>query len=202
MSISIKYHVFPPLIDCEFRCNNTPNADGTPLFYSGALKLDTGADLTAFPAKQLQIKEEKGSFLNWVQTSEQLLFQTSQGESGHLIAAAMKGVDTQAAPIQFFAMQIDEFTIFDNNSQNSLVIGGVPIFVTFDERFDKALLGRDIISLLNLNISNDKKCIEVDETEEAKNYKKQFGIISPQFFIDHQIYTSDTMLLHSMDESM
>ena len=55
-----------------------------------------------------------------------------------MIAASMKGVDTQAAPFQFFAMQIDEFTIFDNNSQNSLVIGGVPIFVTFDERFDKA----------------------------------------------------------------
>ena len=177
MSISIKYRIFPPLVDCEFQCQNTPNTDGTPLFYSGPLKLDTGADITAFPAKQLRIKEDMGLFLQWIQKSGQLRFKTANGEAGCLVAAAMKGVDKKADPFQFFALQVDAFTILDNNSHNKIAIGGVPVFVTFDERFDKALLGRDIISLLNLNIDNDRKCIEIEETDEARNYKEQHSVL-------------------------
>ena len=93
----------------------------------------------------------------WIQKSGQLRFKTANGEAGCLVAAAMKGVDTKADPFQFFALQMDAFTILDNSSHNKIAIGGVPVFVTFDERFDKALLGRDIISLLNLNINNDRK---------------------------------------------
>ena len=55
--------------------------------------------------------------------------------------------------IRFYYIQVKNFFI------KGLDLGSVPIYITFDTRFRKMLLGMDIIRLMNVDIDHDEQMI-------------------------------------------
>lgn len=188
MSVCFKYELFPPAIQCVvISDDNTPEKG--PLFYSGNLKLDTGSDITCLNARDLGISVSEEEFSRWIQTHDNLeIIKNGQLKKKGLICVNTKGIDKTAADIKAYCYQMQSFTI--STYQGSLTIGSVPVFITFDSRFQTPLLGRDILSLLNIEINNDKRILTLNPTKALSNNR-----ITPQYFINVGIYDKGKMLI-------
>ena len=69
-------------------------------------------------------------------------------------------------------------------------ISNLSFYLPFDKRFQTPLLGRDLLSLLNIDIDNDNNMMNISSTEKLKNNK-----ITPQFFINQGIYNNRNMVI-------
>ena len=61
----------------------------------------------------------------------------------------------------------------------------------FDPDFTDILFGRDLISLLNININNDVKELEIERSHISND-----TVTDTAYFINNQIYDTDYMLIH------
>ena len=193
MNVRISYTLFPPSIRTLMNCKDSPCSSS--IYYEGKMKFDPGADITCIPASYLGINAGEAEFTKWIQTTDNIeLIQNGKKTTHHIIAARTRGVDKKAASITSYALQLDDFQIITHDGV--LDLGGVPVFVVFDDRFQTPLLGRDILGLLNMEIDNDKNLLTLSLSEKCKNAIKQYGKISPQYFIKSGIYDRDIFLVH------
>ncbi len=71
MALGFEYSLFPPKIHCIMSSTtNTPNNGNAPLFFSGDLKFDTGADITCISASRLNLHSTEEEFTKWMQQNE------------------------------------------------------------------------------------------------------------------------------------
>ncbi len=190
MALGFEYSLFPPKIHCIMSSTtNTPNNGNAPLFFSGDLKFDTGADITCISASRLNLHSTEEEFTKWMQQNENVeIIKNGQIKKNGLIGIKTKGIDKEAEDIKAYAYQLDDFSI--ESGDGNLSLGSVPIFVTFDTRFQTPLLGRDLLSLLNIEIDNDRNIMNVKSTEKLKH-----NIIKPIFFIKSGIYSKGSMVI-------
>uniref|UniRef100_UPI004055A63F hypothetical protein n=1 Tax=Acetatifactor sp. TaxID=1872090 RepID=UPI004055A63F len=112
-------------------------------------KLDTGATHTSLNARDLGIDVSEEEFCKWRKTE----------------GVVAKGIDDNVE-IKFYKLQVENFKI------DELDLGSVPIYITFCENMTKRLLGMNLLRLLNIAISGDKKCIYIEKSERFLEYKK------------------------------
>ncbi|MCM1125759.1 MAG: hypothetical protein NC429_04745 [Lachnospiraceae bacterium] len=114
-------------------------------------KYDTGAQFTCLPAKDLGIDISEEDFISY-------------NKGG--LAVKGTGID-KSTQITYYLIQVDNFIVAD------IELGSVPIYITFDLRATKRLLGMDIIRLLNVEINFDKNEAIFHTTEKFRNFKKR-----------------------------
>ena len=190
MSLRFEYSLFPPKFHCIMSSkSSTPNNNNDPSFFSGDLKFDTGADITCISASRLNLYITEEEFTSWIQTHDNLeIIKQGNLKKNGLVVTQSKGIDKEADDIKAYAYQLDDFTL--ESAEGSISLGSVPVFITFDKRFQTPLLGRDLLSLLNIEIDNDNNMMNISSTEKLKNNK-----ITPQFFINQGIYNNRNMVI-------
>ncbi len=114
-------------------------------------KYDTGAQFTCLPAKDLGIDVSEEDFVTYK-------------KGGFVIDGIGIDKDTK---IKYYLIQVERFIVA------GIDIGSVPIYITFDLRATKRLLGMDIIRLLNVEINFDKKEATFYTTDRFRNFKKK-----------------------------
>ena len=190
MSLSFEYSLFPPKFHCIMSSRtSTPNNNNDPLFLCGDLKFDTGADITCISANRLNLYTTEEEFTSWIQTHNNIeIIKQGNLKRNGIVVTKSKGIDKEAEDIKAYAYQLEDFTI--ESADGSISLGSVPVFITFDKRFQTPLLGRDLLSLLNIEIDNDSNMMNISSTEKLKNNK-----ITPQFFINQGIYNNRNMVI-------
>ena len=190
MPFRFEYSQFPPKLHCVLSSSSrTPNIGNAPMFFSGDLKFDTGADITCIGASRLNLHCTEEEFTAWIQQNENIeIIKNGKIKKNGFIGAKTKGIDKEAEDIKAYAYQLDSFVI--ESADGNMSLGSVPVFITFDRRFQTPLLGRDLLSLLNIGIDNDNNIMTIDLSNKIKNNK-----ISPQFFIQNGIYSKKSMLI-------
>ncbi len=190
MVLRFEYSLFPPKIHCIMNSGTcTPNDNNEPLFFSGDLKFDTGADITCIGANRLNLHCTEEHFTTWIQQNDNIeIIKNGKLKKNGLIAVNTRGIDKEAKDIKAYAYQLDEFTI--ESADGSISLGSVPIFVTFDKRFQTPLLGRDLLSLFNIDINNDDCIMKLEPCRKSKGSR-----IVPQYFINNGIYSRKNMVI-------
>ena len=77
-----------------------------------------------------------------------------------------KGVDSSTTSIEFYYIQTDHFFL------QNIDLGSVPIYISFDPRFKKFLLGMDLLKLINYSVDNDKDEMTISLSAKYEEYKK------------------------------
>jgi len=113
--------------------------------------MDTGAQVTCISAKDLGIKITEQEFRNKYTTVEL---------EGHGIIDS----DKKDHKVTYYLIQVENFEI------EGIGLGSVPIYITFDSRAKKRLLGLDLLSLLNIELDFDTRRIRLSKTESLKNF--------------------------------
>lgn len=108
-------------------------------------KYDTGAQLTCIPAKDINIDE----------TSFKKTF------AGNSVTCI--GIDG-TSKIVYYPFQTENFTVA------GIGLGSIPIYITFDSRAQKRLLGLDIIRLLNAEFNFDTKEAKFSITKQLSEF--------------------------------
>lgn len=163
-----------------------------PLFSSGILKFDTGADITIFHASQVGLTHiSESDFTIWLQKNEKVRsLRAGKLYTKTLFGFTNSGVDVIAAPIYSYAYQVTDFDIVLDNG--ILHLGSVPITVTFDDRFSGPLMGKDLISLINANINNDAHRLELDYTQWKKQQSSNV-LIDGIYMMKNKYYDIDNL---------
>lgn len=78
-----------------------------------------------------------------------------------------KGIDSKSAGIKAYYLQTEHFYI------QGMDLGSVPIYIVFDKRYKKILLGMDLLHLMNVNIDNDKDEMCMQLTQKYIEYRKK-----------------------------
>lgn len=113
-------------------------------------KLDTGSTHTCMNAADLGIFISEDDFNRW-----------------HTVEKITAGGIDDDIKIAFYKLQVENFKI------GNLDLGSVPIYVTFYEKMTKALLGMNILRLLNISISGDENKVILQKTNKLINYKEK-----------------------------
>ncbi|MBR1742370.1 MAG: hypothetical protein IJ733_11010 [Lachnospiraceae bacterium] len=160
--------------EVKFRIeDNGHNPCNSSIFLSDEIKIDTGADLTVFPARDLFPEDITVSkFTDWLQNNDKVI----GIKSGHynkrcLFGFSNKGVNKNADAIMSYAYQVEKFTLVLEDGE--LELGSVPITISFNEGFQRPLLGKDLLSLINFKIDNDMHFLEFEETEKLISIKQE-----------------------------
>ena len=77
-----------------------------------------------------------------------------------------KGIDSSTTSIEFYYIQTDHFFL------QNIDLGSVPIYISFDPRFKKFLLGMDLLKLINYSVDNDKDEMTISLSAKYEEYKK------------------------------
>ena len=132
-------------------------------------KYDTGAQFTCLPAKDLGIDISEEDF-------------TVYNKNALSIEAI--GIDGNSR-IKYYLIQVERFMVA------GIDLGSVPIYITFDLRATKRLLGMDIIRLLNVEINFDKKEAIFCTTEKFKDFKQRKLRLEIKDLFEMGIYSKD-----------
>jgi len=175
--------------------DNSNNPTNHTLFSSGSIKFDTGADITIFHASQIGLSHiNESSFTKWMQEHEKV----NSIKAGHikkntLFGFSNNGVDDSAASICSYAYQVSSFDLLLDNG--TIHLGSVPITITFDDRFSRPLLGKDLISLLVTKINTDEHRLEIELSKvmTASNRPSIDGV----YMMRNNYYNVDNLLYSS-----
>ncbi len=99
------------------------------------------------------------------------------------------GIDDESE-ITYYPIMVDDFYI------EEVRLGSVPIFITFDERFSKRLLGLNLLNLINYEVNNDMRIIRLSQTQRLREHIEngvpitteemiKMGLYDPRFDLDH-----------------
>ena len=91
------------------------------------------------------------------------------------------GLD-QTTHILYYLLQVENFII------EGIDIGSVPIYITFDKRAYKNLLGLDLIKLFNISIDFDNHQMELSITQQLRDFKKTKLKLEPHDMIQLGLY--------------
>ena len=91
------------------------------------------------------------------------------------------GLD-QTTHILYYLLQVENFII------EGIDIGSVPIYITFDKRAYKNLLGLDLIKLFNISIDFDNHQMELSITQQFRDFKKTKLKLEPHDMIQLGLY--------------
>ena len=113
-------------------------------------KYDTGAQITCLRAEELDIDISEQEFVD--------NFNSIRVE-GH-------GIDDASKPVVYYMIQVENFVV------SGIDLGSVPIYITFDERVTKSLLGLDLIKLMNTEFNFDTKEITLSKRQALIDFHK------------------------------
>ena len=140
-----------------------------------SFKVDSGSQITCIPASMLDLYISEKDFLRWADTH--------RTEGIKPLSVICKGIDSESVGIRGFYIQTDHFFIQD------LDLGSVPIYVVFDERYRKILLGMDLLRLMNILIDNDKEEMDMVLTRKFSDYKKKHLRTTIKSMVEMGIYS-------------
>ncbi len=137
-------------------------------------KFDPGAQNTCVSAAELHITDSEDVFVekykpNWKYEGT--------------------GIDDRSS-IYFYQVIVDSFEV------QGVELGKVPIYITFDDRFSKRLLGLDLLNLLNYSVDNDLREMRISQTDRLKDCIDngltitteemiRMGLYDPRFDLDY-----------------
>ena len=128
-------------------------------------KFDTGAQYTCLNAREFSIN-----------ITEEEFRETYKG-----VIMEGTGLD-QTTHILYYLLQVENFII------EGIDIGSVPIYITFDKRSYKNLLGLDLIKLFNISIDFDNHQMELSITQQFRDFKKTKLKLEPHDMIQLGLY--------------
>ncbi len=112
-------------------------------------KFDTGAQYTCLNAREFSINITEEEF--------------RKTYKGNIMEGT--GLD-QTTHITYYLLQVENFVV------EGLDLGSVPIYITFDSRACKNLLGLDLIKLFNVQMDFDNGQMKLSKTQNFLNFKK------------------------------
>ena len=131
-------------------------------------KFDTGAQYTCLNAREFSINITEEEFIK-----------TYKG-------TVMEGTGLdQTTHITYYLMQLENFAV------EGMDIGSVPIFITFDSRACKNLLGLDLIRLFNIHIDFDNGKMELSKTQQFQDFRKYKLKLEPSDMFRLGIYNKN-----------
>lgn len=113
-------------------------------------KYDTGAQFTCLNARELDIEISEENF--------------KKQHRGRIVEGV--GID-ESTKILYYLVQVDNFVVA------GIDLGSVPIYITFDARAQKRLLGFDLIRLMNAEFNFDKNQVKLSKTKQFMEFKKR-----------------------------
>ena len=131
-------------------------------------KYDTGAQLTCLNARELDIDISEEEF--------------KSRYHGRIVEGI--GIDKESKII-YYALQVDNFVVA------GIGLDSVPIYITFDPRAQKRLLGFDIIRLLNTVFDFDAKLIKLSKTAQFIEFKKRKFKLEVKDMFEMGIYSKN-----------
>ena len=192
MSIIHKYNQIDTTLKCALEFPTEFQLQSVKL----NVKIDTGADLTLFPANILGIFDED-DFVEKIKNSNNI-FVLDDDKTNKLknkaIYVDVAGIKKGIPAIRFYALQVTNFIFYDTINDSMLEIGSVPIFISFDKSFRSPLFGRDLISLLNINIDNDINTLTIIRSNKYNTYFNAMGGVTFQYLRNNGYYKYSSML--------
>lgn len=137
-----------------FLSANIPNKDQSGIRNKRVTKIkkfkfDTGAQYTCLNAREFSIHLTEEEF--------------RKTYKGNIMEGT--GLD-QTTHITYYLLQVENFVV------EGLDLGSVPIYITFDSRACKNLLGLDLIKLFNIRMDFVSGRMELSRTQQFMNFKK------------------------------
>ena len=120
-------------------------------------KFDPGSQITCIPASVLDVRMTEDEYIEWSDKH--------RTEGIPPFSVSCKGIDSKAPEIRFHYIQINAFYIQGIN------LGSVPMYITFDSRYRKLLLGLDLLRLLNIKQDIDANEIRMQVANKIAEYK-------------------------------
>ena len=185
---------FGKIINFSVKCSFDSTYQNNNVRFDGKAKIDSGADITVFPASLvlgLRNTNESG-FTKWLQQNENVSgIKAGQIHNKCLFAFKNLGIDSSADVIASYAFQVNNFVLHMDNG--ALCLGKVPITVTFDDRFEKVLIGKDLISLLNISINCDDMRLEIGRTHLLDKVISDNSIIDGVYMQKNGYYKTENL---------
>ncbi|MDE7477753.1 MAG: hypothetical protein K2M91_07360 [Lachnospiraceae bacterium] len=147
-------------------------------------KYDTGAQFTCLNARELDIDISEEDFKN--------------SHHGRIVEGV--GIDKESKII-YYLLQVDNFVVA------GIRLGSVPIYITFNPRAQKRLLGFDMIRLFNTMFDFDTKQIQLSKTAQFIEFKKRKFKLEVKDMFEMGIYSkndskSDMDMESAIDEEI
>ena len=124
-------------------------------------KFDTDAQYTCLNAREFSINITEEEFKKKYKGNRE----TYKG-----VIMEGTGLD-QTTHILYYLLQVENFII------EGIDIGSVPIYITFDKRAYKNLLGLDLIKLFNISIDFDNHQMELSITQQLRGFKRTSNLL-------------------------
>ena len=115
-------------------------------------KFDTGASITCLPALDLGIEITEEEF---------------KRRFNFTLEVKCTGIDKDSDTVTYYLIQVENFVIYN------IDLGSVPIYITFDSRAPKRLLGMDLIKLLNIDFNMDTGFITLSKSQRLIEFSKR-----------------------------
>lgn len=129
------------------------------------LKFDTGAQYTCLNAREFSINITEEEF--------------KKTYKGNIMEGT--GLD-QTTHMTYYLLQVENLVV------EGLALGSVPIYITFDPRACKNLLGLDLIRLFNIRLNFDSGQMELTKTQQFIKFKKTKYKLEPSDMVQLGIY--------------
>mgnify|MGYP002856265941 CR=1 FL=1 len=140
-------------------------------------KYDPGSQITCIPASVLDVRMTEDEFVEWSDNH--------RTEGIPPFSVSCTGIDSSAAGIRFYYIQTEAFYI------QSMNLGSVPMYITFDPRYRKLLLGLDLLRLLNIQQDIDANEIRMQIANKVADYKKNHLRITVKSMYELGIYSDE-----------
>lgn len=162
--------------EIKIRCMGRFHTKITNYQMCAELTFDTGAAFTAIPANVLGISKKDLLSLN---CSQKVGYRISDNKEEGLI---------------FYKIQLDSFSIAGMDFKS------VPIYITFDKRYDSLLLGRDFSGLMDYTIKNSTKTMTLTKTPRFIEYQRTNDVLDNPQLLSVYEETDDMFFISLKDE--
>ena len=149
-------------VDCSIELSETERKTPIELTF----KFDTGSQNTCIAAAEIQLVNSEEDFIS--KYKPRWKFEGS-------------GIDDNSK-ISFYQIMVDNFFV------QGITLGPVPIYITFDKRFSKRLLGLDLLNLLNIHMDNDERVLTISQTDRLKEYLRDGRSVTTEEMIKMGLY--------------
>ena len=167
-------------IECGLKVDipYSDNSSGTiTIQRNRQFKYDSGSQITCIPASILDLKMKEEDFIKWSNDH--------RTEGIPPFSVFCTGIDSLSDGIRFHYIQTNSFHI------RNIDLGSVPIYITFDPRYRKLLLGMDLLRLMNIQQDVDANELRMQIAEKVKDYKNSHLRLTVKSMYELGIYSKD-----------